>query len=110
MAAGQARPDDAPGFAVPIVLRYVLETCANVHEAIRALERVPVAQAYNIALVDTGGAHATVFVAPGEAAQVSDLQVSTNHRLETVEFPSIASPLRACAARIGSRTSYGERT
>lgn len=90
-----ARPDDAPGFAVPIVLRYVLETCANVHEAIRALERVPVAQAYNIALVDTGGAHATVFVAPGEAAQVSDLQVSTNHRLETVEFPSIASPLES---------------
>ncbi len=87
------RPGGGPGFAIPLVLRYVLETCADVTQAVATLRRVPVAQAYNIALVDRSGAHATVFVAPGEEPAVSDLRVSTNHRLDAVEFPEIAGRL-----------------
>ncbi|GAB96542.1 hypothetical protein KILIM_040_00510 [Kineosphaera limosa NBRC 100340] len=85
--------DAAPGFAIPLVVRYLLETCSDVAEAARTLRRLPVAQSYNVALVDAGGAHASVFVAPGCDAIVSDLAVTTNHRLQTVEHPEVAGPL-----------------
>ncbi|UJH70102.1 C45 family autoproteolytic acyltransferase/hydolase [Ornithinimicrobium sp. INDO-MA30-4] len=88
-----ARADDAPGFAIPLVLRYLLETCADVPAAIEALRRLPIAQAYTLALVDTAGGAASVYVAPGEEPLVSDLRATTNHRLEEVEFPEIAIPL-----------------
>lgn len=84
------RPGHAPGFAIPLVVRYLLETCATVDEAIATLERLPIAQAYNLTLVDTAGGHASVFVAPGEAPEVSALRAVTNHRLETVEHPEHA--------------------
>lgn len=94
------RPGRGPGrtgagFGIPIVLRYLLETCATVPAAIAVLERVPVAQCYNVSLVDTRGGHATVFVAPGEAAVVSTQQVATNQRLEVVEHPRLAAALRS---------------
>ncbi len=60
-------------------------------QACERLRGLPVAQAYNLAMVDTDGAHATVFVAPGEEPEVSDLQVSTNHRLGVVEHPDTAA-------------------
>ncbi len=89
------RPGSGEGFAIPLVIRYLLETCADVPEAVEALGRIPVAQAYNIALVDTVGGHATVYVAPDEPAEVSDLRAATNHRLTVVEYPRISEPLRS---------------
>ena len=83
------------GFAIPIVIRYLLETCTTVEEAIAALRRIPVSQSYNLALADTAGDHATVFVAPGSAAVVSRLQVTTNHFLDTVERPAHAARFRS---------------
>jgi predicted choloylglycine hydrolase len=85
------RPGSGDGFGIPIVLRYVLETCATVDQAVSALRRIPVAQSYNVALVDTTGKHATVFVAPGEPAAVSQLDATTNHRLDEVEHPAAAA-------------------
>ena len=58
------RQDVGDGFGIPLVLRYVLETCATVGQAVSALQRIPVSQSYNVALVDITGAHATVFVSP----------------------------------------------
>ncbi|XVX20314.1 C45 family autoproteolytic acyltransferase/hydrolase [Actinomycetota bacterium] len=78
-------PADAPGFGIPLVIRYLLETCATVDEAIEALRRLPVAQAYTIALVDTRPSSASVFVAPGDEPVVSRLRATTNHRLDVVE-------------------------
>ncbi len=89
------RPGTGEGFGIPIVIRYLLETCADVDSAVAALHRIPVAQAYNISLVDSRGGHATVYVAPGEAAEVSDLAATTNHRLTVVEHPHISDPLRS---------------
>lgn len=89
------RPDVGDGFGIPIVLRYVLETCATVEQAVSALRRIPVSQSYNVALVDGAGDHATVFVAPGEPAEVSDLQATTNHRLDQVEHPWHAARLNS---------------
>ena len=83
-----ADPAVAKAFGIPIVLRYVLETCATVEQAVSALRRIPVAQSYNVALVDTIGNHATVFVAPEQPAVVSRLDATTNHRLDQVEHPA----------------------
>ena len=40
------------GFGIPLVVRYLLETCATVAEARAALDRVPVNLAHNLTLVD----------------------------------------------------------
>ena len=85
------RPDVGDGFGIPIVLRYVLETCATVEQAVDALRRIPVSQSYNVAIVDRAGDHATVFVAPGQPAEVSDLPATTNHRLDQIEHPTHAA-------------------
>jgi predicted choloylglycine hydrolase len=85
------RPGAGEGFGIPIVLRYVLETCATVDQAVSALRRIPIAQSYNVALVDTTGRHATVFVGPGQSAVVSQLDATTNHRLNQVEYPAAAA-------------------
>jgi predicted choloylglycine hydrolase len=89
------RPGSWDGFGIPVVIRYLLETCPDVDSAIAALRRIPVAQAYNVSLVDTAGRHATVYVAPGEPAEVSDLRAATNHRLTVVEHPHVSGPLRS---------------
>ena len=89
------RPGSGEGFGIPIVLRYVLETCATVEQAVSALQRIPVSQSYNVALVDTIGSHAMVFVAPGQPAVVSRLEATTNHRIDRVEHPATAARLNS---------------
>ena len=85
------RPGGGEGFGIPIVMRYLLETCATVEQGVSALRRIPVAQSYNVAMVDTTGSHATVFVAPEQPAVVSRLEATTNHRLSRVEHPATAA-------------------
>lgn len=70
----------APGFAITIVLRYILEFCRDVAEAVAVLRRVPVHLGYNLALLDRGGRHATVFVAPDRPARVEPWLVSANRQ------------------------------
>jgi predicted choloylglycine hydrolase len=77
------------GFSVPLVIRYVLETCATVADAIAALERLPVQAAYNVTLVDGHANHATVWLLPGEPAQVTTDRVTTNHQ-GVVDWPEHA--------------------
>jgi predicted choloylglycine hydrolase len=98
------RPGGGEGFGIPIVLRYLLETCATVDEGVSALQRIPVAQSYNVALVDTAGRHATVFVAPDEPAVLSRIETTTNHRLDHVEHPEIAARFNS----VGRRTRLDE--
>ncbi len=68
------------GFGITIVLRYVLETCNTVQEAIKAFKRIPVHLDYNIALLDKTGGHATLFIAPDRELCVSPANTSTNHQ------------------------------
>lgn len=84
------RPGHGRGFAIPLVVRYLLETCSTVDEAVERLRGIPVAQAYNLTFVDASGAFASAFVAPGEEVEVSQLRAVTNHRLTTVENPAHA--------------------
>jgi predicted choloylglycine hydrolase len=52
-----------PGFAVNIVLRYLLETCQTVTEAVQLLRTIPIMIAWNVTLVDADRA-VTVYLGP----------------------------------------------
>ena len=43
------------GFGISIVMRYLLETCTTVAEALSVLDRVPVHMAYNVTVLDAAG-------------------------------------------------------
>lgn len=78
------------GFAIPLILRYILETCRTTEQAVSVLNRVPSHMAYNISLLDSTGQHATVHVAPDRATHVTQALVCTNHQTR-VEWPEHAS-------------------
>lgn len=71
---------EGKGFGITIVIRYILETCSSVDDAIAVLKRVPVHLDYNIALLDKTGHHATVFIAPDRDPCVTQATTSTNHQ------------------------------
>ena len=73
------------GFGIPLVVRYLLETCATTAEAVATLGRLPVQAAYNLTLLDRGGVAATARVAPGRAPVLGPAAVATNHQ-EIVEW------------------------
>ena len=53
------------------------------------MRRLPVHMAYNVALVDRGGQHATVYLGPDRPPLVSQERVSTNHQ-GSIEMPDHA--------------------
>lgn len=73
------------GFGVPLILRYVLETCESAAEASRALARIPTHMAYNVTALDAGRRRVTVYLAPDRPAVVTGAAVATNHQ-ERVEW------------------------
>lgn len=74
------RQEVGEGFGIPIVLRYVLQTQGTVRGAVEALSRIPCHMAYTVTLLDASGAHATVFLSPGQAAVVGTQRAATNHQ------------------------------
>ncbi len=78
-----------PGFGVPIILRYVLETCTAAPEALNALGRIPCHMSYNVTALDLQGRCGTVYLAPDRAPHISSATVSTNHQ-RRVEWASHA--------------------
>jgi predicted choloylglycine hydrolase len=83
-----------PGFSIILMVRYVLETCRTVDEAVAALSRIPVALSQNVVLLDRSGAHATLLLGPGRAPAVSRARVCTNHQ-ENIAQEIIAAPTPA---------------
>ena len=68
------------GFGIPLVIRYVLETCTTTQAACATLARVPVHMAYNVTLVDASGDYASVQVGPDRPAVIKREAVTTNHQ------------------------------
>jgi predicted choloylglycine hydrolase len=85
------RPEVGEGFGIPIVIRYVLEVCGTVEQAVRVLRRVPVHMSYNVTVLDRSGRRATVYLAPDRPARVTDLAVATNHQGEVEWAPYVAA-------------------
>ncbi|MCP4285033.1 MAG: acyl-CoA--6-aminopenicillanic acid acyltransferase [Gammaproteobacteria bacterium] len=78
------------GFGIPFIMRYLLQTCDSVKQAIKVLQRVPSHMAYNITLLDKQGSFATVMVAPDQAAMVTRERCITNHQAQ-VTWPQQAA-------------------
>jgi predicted choloylglycine hydrolase len=74
------RPEVAQGFGVTTILRYVLETCGTVAEALAALGRIPSHMAYNIVLADRDGTTASIELQPGGGLTRRPIPVATNHQ------------------------------
>lgn len=78
------------GFGIPFILRYVLEFCSNVPEAVEVLSRIPSHMAYNVTVIDRNGTFKTVLISPDRPPVVTDAAFSTNHQLQ-VDWPENAS-------------------
>jgi predicted choloylglycine hydrolase len=87
------RRDVGEGFAIPLVVRYVLETCDTVAEAREVLARVPVHAPQNLTLLDRSGAFLTAYVGPGRAPEFRAVAATTNHQGK-VEWPEYAAAIR----------------
>ncbi len=72
----------SPGFGIPLIVRYCLETCSTTAEAVEKLRYIPVHMAYNITLLDVHGSYATIYFVPGQENQVTYQPVGTNHQEE----------------------------
>jgi len=83
-------PAQGLGFSVILVLRYVLETCRNVDQAIAALSRIPIALSQNVTLLDRTGQFATVFLGPDREPAISRIPACTNHLETTTKLGSAA--------------------
>ncbi len=78
------------GFGIPLIVRYVLETCSTVPEAVEALKRIPSYMSYNVLLLDKSGRYAVVYLNPDRPAKVVERPVCTNHQ-EQVEWDEYAA-------------------
>jgi len=74
------RRDVGRGFGVPMILRYLLQTCRTVREATKQLKRLPCHMAYNVTLLDRTGQWATCYLNPDREAVVTKTAVATNHQ------------------------------
>ncbi len=77
------------GFGVPLILRYLLQTCETTEAAVAVLKRIPCHMSYNVTLLDRKRRYATVYLAPDRKAVVTHAAVATNHQ-ERVEWSSHA--------------------
>lgn len=79
------RPALGHGFSIPLTLRYVLETCADVAGAVETLRRLPCAMVQNVVLLDRAGRHSTAWLSPDRPPEIVGLGFTTNHQ-RTVEW------------------------
>ncbi|MFK5998711.1 MAG: C45 family autoproteolytic acyltransferase/hydrolase [Rhodobacterales bacterium] len=77
------------GFGVPLILRYVLQTCETAEQAGAALARLPTHMSYNVTVVDARRNYLTALMAPDRPAQITHAAVATNHQ-EKVEWTAHA--------------------
>ncbi len=73
------------GFGVPIILRYLLQTCETADQAVAALRRLPSHMAYNVTVLDARREAFTAYLAPQRETLVTRSPVATNHQ-ERVEW------------------------
>ena len=77
------------GFGVPLILRYVLQTCTDTEEAGRALARLPTHMSYNVTVLDAKRRYLTAMMAPDRPTIITHAAVATNHQ-ENIDWVSHA--------------------
>lgn len=83
------RREVGTGFGVPLILRYVLQTCKTAEQAGEVLARVPTHMSYNVTVLDKKRQYLTAMMAPDRPAVLTHAAVATNHQ-DTVEWVSHA--------------------
>lgn len=92
------------GFAVPVIVRYLLKTCATTAEGVAKLKALPHRLAQNLTLVDRSGETAVVYTSPDEGVIVAEGTVAcTNHQ------GRVAVPRHAQFTRTVERLEHLER-
>lgn len=84
------RKNTGKGFGIPLLMRYILETCDTVAAAIEQLRRVPVHMSYNVTLVDKFATYATVYLSPDRPVVVTKERVGVNHQ-QAIEWHDYAA-------------------
>lgn len=77
------------GFGIPFILRYVLEFCSDVKQAVEAIISIPSHVSYNVTVVDRSGSIKTIQLSPDNPPSVSDIPYSTNHQ-GVIDWPENA--------------------
>ena len=77
------------GFGVPLILRYVLQTCETAEQAGEALARLPTHMSYNVTVLDAKRRYLTAMMAPDRPAIITHAAVATNHQ-ENIDWISHA--------------------
>jgi predicted choloylglycine hydrolase len=77
------------GFGIPIVVRYLLETCEDVEAARKTLARLPYSLSHNLTIVDRTGGVLTAYLSPDREPVFRAFPAATNHQA-IVEWPEQA--------------------
>ncbi|WP_424931767.1 C45 family autoproteolytic acyltransferase/hydolase [Amaricoccus macauensis] len=83
------RREVGEGFGVPLILRYILQVCDTVEDAVKILTRVPCHMSYNVTVLDRTRHFVTAYLTPDRPTIISQTPVATNHQ-ERVEWHSHA--------------------
>ncbi len=81
------------GFGIPLVVRYLLETCETVAHARETLARLPYSLAHNLTVVDRDGEVLTAYLSPDREPIFRSFPAATNHQ-GIVEWPEQAKATR----------------
>jgi predicted choloylglycine hydrolase len=81
------------GFGIPLVVRYVLETCEDLPQARATLARLPYSLAHNLTVVDADGEVLTAYLSPDREPIFRAFPAATNHQ-GIVEWPEQAKATR----------------
>ncbi|HVD70875.1 MAG TPA: C45 family peptidase [Actinomycetota bacterium] len=81
------------GFGIPLVVRYLLETCETVAHARQTLARLPYSLAHNLTVVDRDGEVLTAYLSPDREPIFRPFPAATNHQ-GIVEWPEQAKATR----------------
>jgi predicted choloylglycine hydrolase len=82
------------GFGIPLIVRYILETCSTVAEGRAVLERVPLHLAHNLTLLDASGSFVTAYLAPERSPVFAAVPWATNHQ-DVVDWPEYTTATRS---------------
>jgi predicted choloylglycine hydrolase len=74
------RPVLGDGFGIPIVVRYLLETCERIADVRAALARLPYSLSHNLTAVDRQGEVLTAYLAPDREPIFRAFPAATNHQ------------------------------
>ncbi|SIT04650.1 Predicted choloylglycine hydrolase [Roseivivax lentus] len=83
------RREVGQGFGVPLILRYILQTCTTTEEAGDVLTRIPCHMSYNVTVLDERRRFLTAYLTPDRPTLLTHAAVATNHQ-ERVEWTSHA--------------------